>query len=69
MKRSTSLSWLISRDVEWLPWWQELIINWVSSWRSVGCVTVTNAVGDDFCTWNLPTDLNMKRASLEELLH
>ena len=68
MKRSSSLSWLLSRDVPWLPWWQELILNWVSSWGSVGCVTVTNAAGDDFCTWNLPTDLDMQRAELEELL-
>ena len=68
MKRSSSLSWLLSRDVDWLPWWQELILNWVASWRSVGSITVTQADGDDFTTWNLPTDLDMQRAELEELL-
>ena len=68
MKRSSSLSWLLSRDVPWLPWWQELILNWVASWRSVGSITVTQADGDDFTTWNLPTDLDMQRAELEELL-
>ena len=68
MKRAAGPGWLLDRSVPWLSWWQELILNWVASWRSVGSITVTQADGDDFTTWNLPTDLDMQRAELEELL-
>jgi hypothetical protein len=68
MKRSTSLSWLLDRRTPWLAWWQELILNWVSSWGSVGTLTVVSAGGEDYTAWELPTDLELKRAELEELV-
>ena len=39
MKRSSSLAWLLSRNVPWLPWWQELLLNWISSWASITSLT------------------------------
>ena len=68
MKRSTSLSWLLDRHTPWLPWWQELILNWVASWSSVGALTVLAADGHETCSWELPTDIELKRAELEKLL-
>jgi hypothetical protein len=68
MKRSASLSWLLGRDLPWLPWWQELILNWAASWGSVGSLVVTAADGNDFCEWSLPTDLELQKAELEALL-
>ena len=68
MKRASSLSLLLSRDFHWLSWWQELILNWVSSWHSVGTLVVISANGDDQAEWHVPTDIELKRAELEELL-
>jgi hypothetical protein len=69
MKRAASPSHLLSRDVSWLAWWQELILNWVSSWNSIGCLTVVSAADpEEFAAWDLPTDLELQRMELEELL-
>ena len=68
MKRSSSLSWLLDRTLPWLPWWQELILNWVSSWVTIGTLQVTSADGAELGQWDLPTDLEMQRAELEEML-
>jgi hypothetical protein len=68
MKRSSSLSWLLSRDVEWLPWWQELFLNWVASWGSLSSLTVVSADREVYASWDLPTDVDLQRAELEELL-
>ena len=68
MKRATSLSLLLSRETPWLKWWQELILNWVSSWDSVGDLTVSSADGEHYTAWELPSDLDLKRMELEELL-
>ena len=68
MKRSSSLSLLLSRDLHWLPRWQELLLNWVASWSTVGTLIVTSADEEHQAEWNLPTDLDMQRAELEELL-
>jgi hypothetical protein len=69
MKRAASPSHLLSRDVSWLAWWQELILNWVSSWDSIGCLTVVSAADpDEFADWDLPSDLDLQRLELEELL-
>ena len=69
MKRAASPSHLLSRDVSWLAWWQELILNWVSSWETVGTITVTSAADpDEWMAWDLPSDLDLKRMELEELL-
>jgi len=68
MKRSTSLSWLLERSTPWLPWWQELLLNWVASWPSISQLVVVAADGETQCSWSLPTDLDLKRAELEELI-
>lgn len=68
MKRSTSLSWLLGRDVLWLPWWQELLLNWISSWASITSLTVVSADREQYVSWDLPTDLELQKAELEELL-
>jgi hypothetical protein len=68
MKRSASLSWLLERSTPWLAWWQELILNWAASWGSVGSLVVISADRQESCEWDLPTDLDMKRAELEELI-
>ena len=68
MKRASSLSWLLDRQTPWLAWWQELILNWDASWGSVASLTVIAADGEEYCTWDLPTDLEMARAELEEML-
>jgi len=68
MKRSASLSWLLGRDVDWLPWWQELLLNWISSWASITSLTVVSADREQYVSWDLPTDLELQRAELEELL-
>ena len=68
MKRATSLSLLLSRDTPWLKWWQELILNWVASWSTIGDLTVSSADGEEYTAWELPSDLDLKRLELEELL-
>ena len=68
MKRASSPSWLISRELPWLAWWQELILNWVASWHAIGDLTVTSADRESYCSWELPTDIELARLELEELL-
>jgi len=68
MKRAASPAWIFSRDVPWLAWWQELIINWVASWDAIDNIQVTSARTDHFVSWDLPTDLDLQRIELEELL-
>jgi hypothetical protein len=68
MKRAADSFWLTSREVPWLAWWQELVLNWVSTWQTVGELTVTSADGQDYTAWELPSDLELKRLELEELL-
>ena len=69
VKRAADSFWFASREVPWLRWWQELILNWVSTWETVGELTVTSAADpDEWMAWDLPTDLDLKRMELEELL-
>ena len=68
MKRAASLSTLLDRQTPWLAWWQELILNWVASWGSVGSLTVTSAIADEYAYWDVPTDLELARMELEELV-
>lgn len=68
MKKAASVSWLTDRCNPWLTWWQELLINWVASWPTVGAVVIISASGDEQCEWKLPSDLDLKRLELEELL-
>lgn len=69
VKRAATPWHLLDRSTPWLSWWQELILNWVSSWETVGCLSVTSAADpEEFATWDLPTDLELARMELEELL-
>ncbi len=68
MKRAASLSWFFDRQNCWLPWWQELLLNWVASWATISTVVVIAADGETQCEWSLPTDLELTRQELEELL-
>jgi hypothetical protein len=68
VKRAASLAWFVGRDFHWLSWWQELILNWVASWSTVGDLTVSSADGQDYTAWEPPSDLELKRLELEELL-
>ena len=69
VNRAASPSHLLDRSTPWLRWWQELILNWVSGWETIGCLTVTSAADpEEFIAWDLPSDLDLARMELEELL-
>ena len=68
MKRASNLSDLLDRSTPWLAWWQELVLNWVASWETIETLHVTSSKTDKDVTWDVPTDLELKRMELEELL-
>ena len=68
MKRATNLSTLLDCSTPWLVWWQELILNWVASWNTIETLHVTSSKTDQDVTWDVPTDLELARQELEELL-
>jgi hypothetical protein len=68
MKRATTLSTLLDHSAPWLTWWQELILNWAASWETIETLHVTSTRTDDCLTWDVPTDLDLQRMELEELL-
>ena len=68
MKRATNLSTLLDCSTPWLTWWQELILNWVASWNTIETLHVTSSKTDQEVTWDVPTDLELKRIELEQLL-
>ena len=59
---------LLDRSTPWLSWWQELILNWAASWQSIETLHVTSSKTDQETTWNVPTDLDLQRMELEQLL-
>jgi hypothetical protein len=67
--KRAAIPWhLLDRSTPWLAWWQELILNWVSSWNSISCLAVVSAADpEEFAAWDLPTDLELQRMELEEL--
>ncbi len=68
MKRSANLLVLLDRSTPWMAWWQELLLNWVASWDSIETLHVTSSKSDEYAQWDVPTDLELKRMELEELL-
>jgi hypothetical protein len=68
MKRSVTPSDLIDRSIPWLTWWQELILNWAASWETIETLHCTSSKTDQEVTWDVPTDLDLARLELEELL-
>ena len=68
MKRASTISDLLDRSMPWLAWWQELVLNWVASWETIEMLHVTSSRTDQEATWDIPTDLELARQELEELL-
>lgn len=68
MKRASTISDLLDRSMPWLTWWQELVLNWVASWETIETLHVTSSKTDEEATWDIPTDLEMAKMVLEELL-
>jgi hypothetical protein len=68
MKRATTLSTLLDHSTPWLTWWQELILNWAASWETIETLHCTSSKTDQEVTWDVPTDLELKRMELEQLL-
>ena len=68
MKKATTISTLLDTSTPWLSWWQELILNWAASWETIETLHVTSAVTDDCLTWDVPSDWDLARLDLEELL-
>lgn len=69
MKRASTISDLFDRSTPWLDWWQELVLNWASSWETIEMLHVTSSRTDQDVTWDIPTDLELARQELEELLN
>jgi hypothetical protein len=68
MKRASTISTLLDTSTPWLTWWQELILNWVASWETIETLHCTSSNTDQYVYWDLPTDLDLARLELEELL-
>ena len=68
MKRATTISTLLDHSTPWLTWWQELILNWAASWETIETLHCTSSKTDQEVTWDAPTDLELKRMELEQLL-
>lgn len=68
MKRAATLWWLTDRQTPWLRLWQEWLLNWVASWDTISTLVVISADGEDQASWDLPSDLQLRRMELEELL-
>ena len=68
MKRASNISTLLDTSTPWLTWWQELILNWAASWETIETLHCTSSKTDQEVTWDMPTDLDLARLELEELL-
>jgi hypothetical protein len=68
MKRASTISTLLDTSTPWLTWWQELILNWAASWETIETLHCTSSNTDQYVSWDLPTDLDLQRLELEELL-
>jgi hypothetical protein len=68
MKRASTISTLLDHSTPWLTWWQELILNWAASWETIETLHCTSSKTDQEVTWDVPTDLDLKRMELEQLL-
>jgi hypothetical protein len=68
MKRASNISTLLDISTPWLTWWQELILNWAASWETIETLHCTSSKTDQEVTWDVPTDLDLARLELEELL-
>ena len=68
MKRASTLSTLLDTSTPWLSWWQELILNWAASWQSIETLHITSSKTHQEVTWDVPTDVDLQRMELEQLL-
>jgi hypothetical protein len=60
------LAFLFHRSNPWLRWWQEIILNWVSTWSTISVLIVASPDDEHNCQWN--DDYDAIRAGLEQLL-
>lgn len=51
---------------DWLPWWQELILNWVGSWDTIAQVTVISADKEAYIEYL--NEVEVTRQRLEQML-
>jgi hypothetical protein len=68
MKRASNISTLLNTSTPWLTWWQELILSWAASWEAIETLHCTSSKTDQEVTWDVPTDIDLARLELEELL-
>lgn len=68
MNRASTISTLLDHSTPWLTWWQELILNWAATWDTIETLHVTSTRTGECLTWDVPTDLELARLKLEELL-
>jgi len=68
VKRASTISTLLDISTPWLTWWQELILNWAASWETIETLHVTSTKTDEYLTWDVPSDWDLVRLELEELL-
>jgi hypothetical protein len=43
-------------------------LNWAASWETIETLHCTSSKTDQEVTWDVPTDLELKRMELEQLL-
>ena len=43
-------------------------MNWAASWETIETLHCTSSKADDCLTWDVPSDLDLARLDLEELL-
>jgi hypothetical protein len=52
-----------------LPWWQELILDWIATWQTIRYLQVEAVADGESLIWECPTDLDYARQDLEALFH
>jgi hypothetical protein len=51
-----------------LPWWQELLLDWIATWQTIRYLQVESVDGESLI-WECPTHLDYARQELEALFH
>ena len=62
------LSWLLDRTFPWLAWWEELLLNWLTTSSRIGSIQVISRCGTTQGTWTVPSPLDQQKQALEALL-
>jgi hypothetical protein len=61
-----ALTNLFDINISFLPWWQEIILNWVATWDTVSIVLVVSSDGQDQAQWDAPADWELDKINLEQ---